>query len=268
MKHYLLFLVLLAAFACSENNSKKEETTPKTNEEVDSSEIQSTEPLLEQISDANTEAPFYIISVAGFENIDSARKEALILKEEYEEAGFLWIPDYESLSGKEMYVVFLGPYTYESGCMEALFEYKNDNPSAYAVLVQHKDERKAIYDKFDFRLNGQKQKMVLTYAKPEESEEYFEEGGEDWGWFTGDVGSYLSHYHSDVIYSSVYNSWLDESDIKKLESEMELDGFGYIMINGNEKSFTHHDLPDGVISAICEFFEFEYQEDWQGEISY
>ena len=38
---------------------------------------------------------------------------------------------------------------------------------------------------------------------------------------------------------------------------MELEGFGYILIDGENKEFIPHDMSDAVISQACEFFGYE-----------
>jgi hypothetical protein len=66
---------------------------------------------IEPISDKNTQAPFYIISVSAKDNKNDAMNELIRLRATRADVNYLWIPDYESLSGKQMYVIFLGPYT-------------------------------------------------------------------------------------------------------------------------------------------------------------
>ena len=50
-------------------------------------------------------------------------------------AGFLWIPDYPSLSGKPYFLVYIGPFRTKSDAMPTLCEYSEINSSAYGIRV-------------------------------------------------------------------------------------------------------------------------------------
>lgn len=219
-------------------------------------------PEIEPVSDKNTPAPFYVINISATANKDEAVKAVKELKAKYGSAGYLWIPDYESLSGKKIFSVFLGPFEYMEDCMKKLGNYRKIMPEAYGICVQHKKERITLHDKFDIRINNKKTFIILIYEIPTTEDEII---SEDWGWFVNKVGWYFGNYYPDkVIINYVYGGWLDDVEIQELNSEVgNPDIYGYIFINNNEKIFHHHDLPNGVVFSACSFFNLQINEDWE-----
>lgn len=259
MRKTIFYLVVILFVASCGDNKSDDSSSPKTNVK-DSLNISAVLEIL-PVSDSIFKPPYYIINLNASENIDSAIAVVKNLRGEFENVNYLWIPDYESLSGKELFSIFLGPFSNLQTCMPILMDYKETHPDSYAVFVSHEMERRVVYSPYDIRMDGQRVKQVFIYAEPKASEEYFEEGGEDWGWFVGDVLEYFSKNHPEVESFNVYNDILRDKDIKKLEKEMELDGsFGYLLINGKEKEFLNHDMSNSIISAACEFFNFEFIE--------
>ena len=203
---------------------------------------------------------FWIISITGSPDVKIAEREVEKLKGKGHKAGYLWVPDYESLSGKQVYVVYIGPFDDRDECVKYFGKCKKDYKDCYAVKVSHDKTRVVIFNKFDIRINDVKQYLILIYATPEDEEEYAENGGEDWGWFVNDVSEYFGkNYENKVYIESVYGSWFTDQEIQKLKQELELDGFGYVLVKGNSKMFVAHDMPDGVISSACDFFGLEFR---------
>ncbi|MBN2681080.1 MAG: SPOR domain-containing protein [Bacteroidales bacterium] len=257
MKQILFYIGLVLFVASCSNKSNEDESGTSSNDSLKESKI----PEILPLSDSIISTPYYIINLSATENQDSAIEMVKNYRKEFENVNYLWIPDFESLSGKELYVVFIGPYSDIEPCVHSLMDYKETNKDAYAVLVSHEKQRRVIYSPFDIRVNDKRVKQIFTYAEPAASEEYFEGGGEDWGWFVGDVTSYFSDNHPEVEFFSVYNDILRDKDIKMLEKELDLgDSFGYILVNGNEKEFLVHDMPNSIISSACEFFSLVMNE--------
>jgi hypothetical protein len=252
----LYFFILLLSVSCSSFQSDNSTENSKDS-------LISKKTLLPITNDSTFKAPFWIIALNAFTSADSASAEVENLKKDGKDAGYLWIPDYSTLSGKKMYCVFLGPFYNEIDAGRTLIPYKKENPGAYAVKCDHNGSRYALYSSFDIRRDDKKMGMVIIYSTPSDEKAYAEEGGEDWGWFINDVGNYMSKEVPDVYYGvSLCGSWFSDEEIKSLEKELDMNGFGYIMIKGNEKSFTPHDTPNSVIYSICEFFGKEYNENW------
>jgi len=245
---YLLIMSLFLVFLSNENAESQEKK----------------EPTITKVNDSEYPNGFYIINVSASANVNGAVSHVQKLQKKGHPSGYLWLPDYESISNKELYAVFIGPFYGLDSCVKYLVEYQKEKPKAYAIKVNHEKKRFVIHSKFDFRINNKKQYMILTYATPEDQEEYAEDGGEDWGWFVNDVANYFTKYHEDQVYfGSAYYSYFNKKDIAQLVDELDLGGFGYVLIKGNEKSFIPHDMPDGVISDACKFFGFEFKEGWQ-----
>lgn len=263
--HFLLISILLL-FSCNESTENKHETNLETDSNIVPTIIH--EPEITQIDDSKYKYGFFMINVSA----SADRNEAVYMVQELQgkghPAGYLWLPDYESLSNKELYSVFIGPFDNMDTCIKYLVYYQKEDPKAYAVKAKHNKKRITIHNNFDIRINNKRQYLILTYSTPEDSEEYAENGGEDWGWFVNDVDSYFSNYHEGQVYfSSVYYSWFTKKDIAKLVKELDLEGFGYILVKGKEKTFISHDMSDNIISQACDFFGFEMKENWQEEIN-
>ena len=104
---------------------------------------------LRQISfESNEEAelapPFFIINTAAVKDVKEAEVKASVLREEGYPAGYLWIPDYASLSGAEFYTVYIGPFKTKQECAIAVDQYRVENPKAYGTLVSHRPGRVTV----------------------------------------------------------------------------------------------------------------------------
>ncbi|MEZ4937829.1 MAG: hypothetical protein R2799_09580 [Crocinitomicaceae bacterium] len=255
MKYLALYFITFLAIACGSNNETNESPRSDSNKE---SKTDSTETQTQLIPPVEIKDYAWIINISATPDQTEASSEVqkLMGKNPEGKYGYLWIPDYKSLSGKELFVVFQGPYMSMDNAMEELIEIQKTNPNSYAVKAsKESDTREAIYGKFDIRINNKKENIVLIYATPKDEEEYT---GEDWGWFVNDVSEYMQKEVDNLYIGSLYRSWFTEKDIQKIEKELSPEGFGYICIKPNgEKIFIGHDMPDGVISQMCSFFEYE-----------
>ena len=266
MKYFIPTCLALAVglFSCNSSDEESDSDTTETDsvatEVLENENFLSVEKWDSTAWDFNGSKEYYIISYAGL--ADEAEAIAMVdsLKPDYPNAGYLWIPDFASLSGKELYAIFLDQSAYKFSIMESYQKQKKANKGTYLVRVNQSEERWEAYSPIDIRINGERQKMILTYSTPEDEESYAEEGGEDWGWFVNDVSTYFADNHPEIIFGSVYGDGLLDEEIESIESEMELEGagFGYIFMDGKEKGWAGHDMPEGVISQACEFFGFDY----------
>lgn len=85
--------------------------------------------------------PAFIIAASAWETEKQARGQRDELRAKGYQAGYLWIPDYESLSGAKRFVAFVGPFATRAACKKQLAVYRKVNPDAYGVLVAHKPGR-------------------------------------------------------------------------------------------------------------------------------
>lgn len=90
---------------------------------------------------SNDNKSFYIISVTATKTETEAKSKADQLKTSGNSAGYLWIPDYASLSGAKLYAVYIGPFLTQHDCEVAVEEYRKKNPAAYGLLVSQDKKR-------------------------------------------------------------------------------------------------------------------------------
>lgn len=80
---------------------------------------------------------FYTQMLAAFKKESEAINHIKSLKRKGISGDFLFIPNYSSLSGTQMYAVFSGKFATESECKVALRKTKKHQSSAYGVLVSN-----------------------------------------------------------------------------------------------------------------------------------
>lgn len=91
-----------------------------------------------------SEEDFYIINVSAIKDAESARKKVNELRSMGYESDYLWIPDYNSLSGAEYHSVYIGPFFSQYECEEATEAYRQRHPDAYGLLVSQDNVRVRI----------------------------------------------------------------------------------------------------------------------------
>ena len=85
--------------------------------------------------------PCFVIAVSTTSDQFRAKKEVSQRSSGNIPCGYLWIPEYGSLSRKQLYCIYIGPFSSEKECASYLEKYKKTNSSAYGVLVAHTDTR-------------------------------------------------------------------------------------------------------------------------------
>lgn len=89
-------------------------------------------------------APFYIVNVAAVKSEREALLKTKGLIQKGYRSGYLWIPNYASLSGARYYSVYIGPFKSRYDCEVATEQYRKIQPSAYGLLVSHEPKRVQI----------------------------------------------------------------------------------------------------------------------------
>ena len=89
-------------------------------------------------------AKFYILNVAAVNTNNEAELKSKELTRKGYSAGFLWIPDYASLSGAKLYSVYIGPFATQYECEVATEKYKKLFPGSYGLLVSQDNKRVQI----------------------------------------------------------------------------------------------------------------------------
>jgi hypothetical protein len=93
-----------------------------------------------------------------------AEQMARGLNSEGKNAGYLWIPDFKSLSGAQMFSVFIGPYYSQYDCEVATESIKATKPSAYGLLVSQEDKRVQINGIGKVTVNGVKETQGQSFS--------------------------------------------------------------------------------------------------------
>jgi len=166
-RYFILAITILICFACDSSNTIKEKSPVNENEELRRKELELKERELnirekelsqkdEEIAPKSkakespyksyspSEEDFYIINVSAIKDAVSARKKVKELRSMGYESDYLWIPDYNSLSGAEYYSVYIGPFFSQYECEEATEDYRQLHPEAYGLLVSQKNVRVRI----------------------------------------------------------------------------------------------------------------------------
>lgn len=281
--HPFTFLFALALASCSSESSDSTDDTTGTendtstvevvSEEIKGEEAVATEaPKRPKLTWSDVDETFYIIALNAFEDQD----EAIAWVEEREETGhkvgYLWIPDFESLSGTEKYAVFYGPYEHDECYNEVEVLRNGDEPGAYGLGIDMDGNRLEFRGWDNTKYNGKKvdaitestPKIVFVFDPYPE-----EEASEDWGWFASKVQEFCED--QDLYVEGAYRN-LDAVEIEVVDGELltfdlsdfKSEGRGYVMINGYKKGFASHDMPDGVKARITDFFGLEIEEEDEG----
>ena len=87
---------------------------------------------------------FYVINTNAVKKESTAKKGVENLRSKGYDAGYLWIPEYKSLSGAKFYSVYIGPFYSQSECEKAVDEYRKVDSKAYALLVSQENKRVEI----------------------------------------------------------------------------------------------------------------------------
>ncbi len=127
------------------------------------------------------------------------------------------------------------------------------------VLVYERFKPIRFYDKLpkgtcDSSSINKSEKMIIICSDPKTENEYYEEGGEDWGWFVNDVSEHFSKQGVTIKHILDF----DEATIKKYISGYKTGdriGFGYIFVDGDEFEHYGHDMSGEVIKAGDAFFK-------------
>lgn len=86
-----------------------------------------------------TKTPAYVVVDSAWETKTEAQTRIAELNNTYDNSGFIWIPDFNSLSGAPMFQVYVGPFQTREEAEQATCEYitrfRKKKHEHYAVLV-------------------------------------------------------------------------------------------------------------------------------------
>ena len=117
----------------------------------------------------NPNSDFYIVNVEAVKSQRTAETKVEALKNSGFSAGYLWIPDYPSLSGIKSFAVYIGPFSTQYDCEVATEDYRKINPDAYGLLVSKERRRIEIYGigNVNAITNWRENELVLPPAQKE-----------------------------------------------------------------------------------------------------
>jgi hypothetical protein len=95
-------------------------------------------------SDRSLDVPFYVVCSSAWKTLGEAKRKVRELERQGYKAGSLWIPEYESLSGAKMFLVYIGPFKTRRECKRALDNYRRINQGAYGIKVSHDPRREEV----------------------------------------------------------------------------------------------------------------------------
>jgi hypothetical protein len=98
--------------------------------------------------------PFYIVNIAAVPTEQAAMEQSQKLKQAGKPSGYLWIPNYASLSGAQMYSVYIGPFATQYECEVATETIKKEKPGSYGLLVSNENKRVQINGIGDVTINN------------------------------------------------------------------------------------------------------------------
>jgi len=131
-------------------------------------------------------------------------------------------------------------------------EFMTDKKSGVVVLERFKPVK--VYDtvpELCQPLLEQSDKIVIVYADSVTINSYFEQGGEDWSYFTDEVWQYFD----DKQVTVTSNNLLSDQELRKLIGQEPEIGMGYYFVVNGIVLFVEHDLPYNVINAGNAFFK-------------
>lgn len=85
--------------------------------------------------------PTYVITAGAFKTEREAQALRDTLRRQGHTASHLWIPDYASLSGAQLFLTFVGPFGDIDECRRQLAEFRKSYGDAYGILVAHQSGR-------------------------------------------------------------------------------------------------------------------------------
>ena len=176
--------------------------------------------MIEDINYKFSGKDFYIITVDVASSEDEAQKKISKLRFKGYDSDFLWIPQYPSLSGKNFYSVFIGPFFNLDDCSIAVEKYRKVNASAYGLLVSSKSS-----DRIEIRGRG---KIKTSFNNTQE----------ELNFSSTYIKSQRAYFHSSPNLESRLKSYVIIGDKIKYDKESLINGFYKCKFINNSGSTT------------------------------
>ncbi|MBF2067046.1 MAG: YARHG domain-containing protein [Calothrix sp. C42_A2020_038] len=149
----VIAVVVTKPFSSSNIVGKNIQTAPTTSQAPINKSQQQSSGLPEQNIEQNKSTlpkSFYFLADSAYSNQETANKQVDKLKAAgYDQPGVFWIPDYENLSGNQLYQVYVGRFNKRNDCVDLLRKYGLQNQDAYCAFASQ--DASAPNDQFSFK---------------------------------------------------------------------------------------------------------------------
>ena len=129
---------------CLDLLEKYEKKTGKQGDDLECVVKAEAPAAVESESELPIDDIFYVITDTATKTESKARELVDELKLDGYRSDYLWIPDYNSLSGAEYFLVYIGPFYNILECAEEVEKYREIKPSSYGIGVSNNYERVEI----------------------------------------------------------------------------------------------------------------------------
>ncbi|NME71744.1 hypothetical protein [Flammeovirga aprica] len=140
---------------------------------------------------------------------------------------------------------YMNPSDYIDKNSKGLLVYERFKPVYFVDSTEIMSKNSAITASGD--------KLLAIYTEQQILDDYYAEGGEDWGYFTSQVSDYFSGNGVTVTHADSVLSITQKDSLKNEFSEMS-GGMGYLFFSNGVWQYVDYDQPDGVISSGESFF--------------
>jgi len=129
----------------SQNVNPPKQTETRSNYQTGQTSSQhESDEINQKSSTASNSDDFYILNSTAVKTESQAINKANELRNKGYAAGYLWIPDYASLSQRQLFTVYIGPFYSQYECEKATEDYRRIVPGAYGTLVSQRRVRVQI----------------------------------------------------------------------------------------------------------------------------
>ncbi len=140
---------------------------------------------------------------------------------------------------------YLNPTNYISREAKGLLVYERFKPVNFIDIKN--------MHSIDSVLSGIDKKVLAIYTDSQILEDYYNEGGEDWGYFSSEVYEYFYSKGVEVTYTDSIFSFTQQDSLKTVFPGMS-NGMGYLFFYKSSAEYVEHDLVDEVITRGNKFF--------------
>ncbi len=120
---------------------------PGQNESVTNETSANVNPITSEGETWGIKLPAYVILDSAWKDKKEAQKRLVTLSHRgYSNSGYFWIPDFEFLSGAELFQVYIGPFKQRNDAINALCAYEaRFDTTTYGIKLSNEPGREEIH---------------------------------------------------------------------------------------------------------------------------